>query len=867
MAITTDCYTRVTIVSEFAREKMVTSHLYEKRTIKCTTRSNKLKIITLNHPEMKPLTKNTKTNYILILLLFSSFLLAFPGFVNAQYIAKGRYVDSLESPIPFANILLLNSLDSTFVKGEITNESGVFSLATDKGGKYRVAVKFIGYEDYYSKEFTLNAASPTFEIGSIRAVEKAKELDGILVEAEKPLFEQKIDRMVINVESSIAASGGSVLDLLARSPGVTVDRMNNSVAMAGKQGVRVMINGKISQIPLEATIQMLEGMNADNIEKIELITTPPAKYEAEGDAGLINIVVKQQTDEGTNGNFSLFTGYGRKEKYGGNININNRSKKANVYGDYSFNNNVTEQLITADRIVNIAEGQRHIFTENNRSPFTRVHSGRVGVDWNISNKTTIGGIVSLSDRVWEMDAFANIKQELNGSNEGFVEMGTAEINEWTLLIGNLNIMHNFDDEQSLSLDIDRIDYVSNNPTNYSQRFFDESYSFSKLGNLTSRKETPIETWVGKVDYTKAIDKISFEAGAKASFSSLENDILVENIENGSVTIDEELTSYADMIENIGAGYVSATLDASDKIDLKLGLRYEHTITKINTLEEGNVVNRNFGGWFPSFFFQNTINENNSWVLSYSRRITRPSFFQIAPFVIFVDPYSFLSGNVKLLPSMTNALKAEYKYKSILLSLQYSHDKNSIAFFQPRTTPEGKQLGITENMDYRNNYSINLSLPFNITKWWEWQLNIAGNLINIRTDYLDLPVDLTIKNFTLNGAQKFSLPAKFTVEISGFYESKQLWGVSEMKAYGGVDFGLEKKFQNSQLRLAVTDIFDTNKWNFKTRISESNLNTQTLIDFETRVIRITYSKNFGNNKLKVKKRDATGSEEEQRRFQQ
>jgi outer membrane receptor protein involved in Fe transport len=490
----------------------------------------------------------------------------------------------------------------------------------------------------------------------------------------------------------------------------------------------------------------------------------------------------------------------------------------------------------------------------------------LGADWNIGKKTTIGGIVSLFDREWEMDAFANINQDVNGSTDGFVEMGTFEINKWTLLIGNVNIMHAFDDKQSLSLDIDHIDYISNNPTDYSQRFFDENFSLSNVSDLTSRKETPINAWVGKIDYTKVIDKISFEAGTKASFSSLKNDIVVENIENGSVRIDEDLTSHADMIENIGAGYAAATIDASDRIILKLGLRYEHTITKINTQEEGAVVNRNFGGWFPSVFFQNTINKNNSWVLSYSRRITRPSFFQIAPFVIFIDPYSFWSGNVNLLPSMTDAVKAEYKYKSILLSFQYSYDKNSIALFQPRTTPEGKQVGTSENMDFRNNYSVNLSLPFNITKWWEWQLNMSGNLINIKTDYLDKPVDITIRNFTINGSQKFSLPRQFAAEILGFYESKQLWGVSEMRAYGGVDVGLEKKFHNSQLRLAITDLFNTNKWYFKTNIPEGNLNTRNLFDFETRVIRITYSTSFGNKKLKVKKRDATGSEEEQRRFQ-
>ncbi|CAN5479219.1 outer membrane beta-barrel family protein [soil metagenome] len=814
---------------------------------------------------MKSSPKPFQKNHLLILLLLNAFFLAFPGIIKAQYIAKGRYVDSLETAIPYANVLLLNSLDSTLVKGEITNGSGNFSLATDKGGKFLVAIKFIGYEDYFSKEINLSEANPRIELGNIIPVEISRQLDAVVIEAEKPLFEQKIDRTVINVQSSIASSGGSVLEVLARSPGVTVDRMNMAVSLAGKQGVRFMINGKISQIPLEAVIQMLDGMSAENIEKIELITTPPAKYEAAGDAGLINIVLKQQTDAGTNGNLSLFSGYGRMEKYGGNINFNNRSKKVNLYGDYSFNNNVSTALWATNRVVNIAGDRFQIDNENNRDSYTRIHSGRFGADWNISKKTTVGGIISIFDRKWEMDALANIKENINYQPSGIIEMGTIELNKWTTLIGNLNLMHAFNDRHSISIDIDHIDYVSDNPTDYAQRNYNKSLELTHTSALRSRKETPINTWVGTIDYTKKSDKFTFEAGAKGSFSSLRNDIMVENIENGFVSIDEELTSHAEMIENIGAGYASATIDASNKIHLKFGLRYEHTITKINTLEEGNVVDRNFGGFFPSFFFQNTINKNNSWVFSYSRRITRPSFFQIAPFVIFMDPYNFMSGNISLLPAMTDAVKAEYRYQSILFSLQYSHDKNSISIFQPRIMEDGRQVNMAENMDYRNNVSANLSLPFSITKWWEWQLNMSGNLINIKTDYLEQPVDLTIKNFTFNGTQNFKLPNNFTAEISGFYQSKQLFGVMELKAFGGVDFGLEKKFQHSQLRLAISDLFNTNNWNLITTIPEENLDTRLFLDFETRVVRVTYSTSFGNRKLKVKKRDATGSEEEQRRF--
>jgi hypothetical protein len=338
------------------------------------------------------------------------------------------------------------------------------------------------------------------------------------------------------------------------------------------------------------------------------------------------------------------------------------------------------------------------------------------------------------------------------------------------------------------------------------------------------------------------------------------------VEEGITTVDTEFSSHAEMTESIGAVYTSVNINASKKIALKMGLRYEHTLTDINTLEEGNVVDRNFGNFFPSIFFQNTINPNNSYVFSYSRRITRPSFFQIAPFVLFVDPNSFTSGNVNLLPSMTDALKAEYRYKSVLFSLLYSHDKNSISIFQPKVSENGRIINTAENLDFRKNYSANISVPFNITDWWSWQVNMSANRIRVKADFLSEPVDITISNFSLNGSQKFTLPHQFTAEISGTYQSKQLFGIMEMRAFGGLDFGLEKKIQDSRLRLSFTDMFDSNKIYISASIPEENLNTRGVLDFETRIVRITYSSSFGNRKMNLNRRNATGSDEEQKRFQ-
>lgn len=786
--------------------------------------------------------------------------------IQAQLYVTGVFQDTKEAPIPFASVLLLNSADSTLVKGQISDDTGHFSISISDPGKYLVSATSIGYKELFTEVFHLNKNNSPMDLGRLVTGEDVMELGEVVIQAEKPLFEQKIDRTVINVGSNITASGGTALDVLERSPGITVDRMNNVISLSGKQGVRIMVNGKLTKMPIAAAVQMLAGMNAENIEKIELITTPPAKYEAEGDAGMINIVMKKTADLGTNGSYSVFTGYGKKEKYGGGINFNHRSKNFNLYGDYSYRMDVSKQIWNSERVVQINGNPEYTVVDNDRYPFERFHNGRLGFDWMIGNKTIIGGLLSIVDRKWDMDAFSNISQQVASNSLTFIEMTTKEVNAWKLFLGNISLTHDFSDNQSISFDFDHINYDSNNPTDYFQEFFDEQQNLSGVGALRSRKDTPINTWVTKVDYSAKIgERVILEAGAKGSFSKLKNVITVDSLGNGIWVPDASLTSDADMTDNIGAGYVSATINASPKIELQLGLRYEYTRTDIDTRMAQNIVDRSFGKLFPSLFINNKINKNNSWVLSYSRRVTRPSFLQLAPFVIFSDPNSFFSGNVSLLPSFTDAVKAEYRHKSILFSLQYSHDKNAISSFQPRINQDNKKVSSAENLNYMNNYSATLSFPIQVTDWWEMQYNLIGSLIKVKASYLQNPVELSVGNININASQRFNLPGGFTLEISGFFQSKQFWGVMEYLAFGSLNLGLEKKFNNSTLRASYSDVLSTNKWDWVTNLPTENLNSREIIKFDTRVFRLTYSKSFGNSKLKGKRYNQTGSEEEQRRF--
>lgn len=796
-------------------------------------------------------------------LLF--FAVCVPAICQAQLHVKGIVNIESGSPLPFASVLLLNSSDSSLVRGEVSADDGSFQIDVNSRGNYFVSISAIGYRDVSTNVFNLDESSSPVDHGPIVVIEKMEELSEVIVEATRPMFEQKIDRTVINVQSNISRAGGSALDVLQRSPGVTVDKMNDAIALSGKQGVRIMINGKMSRIPMSAVVQMLDGMNAENIDRIELITTPPSKYEAEGDAGMINIVMKKTEDIGTNGSVSFFSGYGRDVKYGGTLNLNNRTKKLNVYGDLTTRHDHSQQFLNTDWSVLIDDARNATTSNNDRKPYTGINTGTIGFDWTAGKKTTISGLFSVFDRRWDMDALANISQTV-GQSSSSGTMKTIEENDWLQLLGNLNVRHDFSKDYGISIDFDRIDYNSQNPTDYFQNFFDSQDNETTEGQLRSRKDTGIDIWTAAVDFTGKInEKVTVEIGAKESLSLLDNDIVVEELETGTWTADNALTSYAEMFENIAAGYASAKIRASAKMEFQLGLRYEHTLTNIDTRGQNDVVDRSYGKWFPSIFVQRKINEKNSWVMSYSRRISRPSFFQLAPFVIFNDPNNFYSGNIALLPSLTDVFKMEYRLKAIMLSLQYSRDKNAITLFQPRINEDNKQVSTAENLDYRRNISLVLSFPLQITKWWESQFNVAGIQSSIRAIYLDNPISLSIMNFNFNASQKFNISKTVTAELSGFYQSRQFFGVLQAKPFGSLDIGIEKKFANSSLRVSYGDILSTNKWDWSADIPAENLDTNVYIDFETTVVNVTWLVNFGNDKLRGKKSRRTASKEEQDRL--
>jgi outer membrane receptor protein involved in Fe transport len=801
------------------------------------------------------------------LLALSAGLLLLSPSGRAQALIHGIVADRSDKPIAGANVLLLLVADSALVKGTIAGEKGVYSFANVKPGNYILAFSGIGFEQKYSPGLTI-AGRENRDMGIQKLTESKTELATVTVAAKKPLLEQKIDRLIINVQGNITAAGSTVLDVLERSPGVIVDRQNNSISLSGKNGVVVMINGKINHMPLDAVIQMLAGMSAGNIDKIELITTPPASLDAEGNAGYINIVLKENNQYGTNGSYSLSMGYGNREMPQANISMNHRQGKFNIYGDYSFSRVHAEQDWNFYHLVANGGKVTETGTDTYRNTVRTNHNGRLGLDYQLNRKTVIGVLLSGYSNKWTMNANNAGNIIVNGVTDTILTIANTEKNLWTNYEANINLQHTFSDKEKLSLNADFIHYLDDNPNNYSYAYYDGSKNFLFNKQTQSTKNTPIRFWVNAADYSRKLGKgIDLEAGVKSTVSSFRNDVQIDNLLQNAWVKDPSLSARYKLQEDIEAAYASVDVAAGPKTDLKGGLRYEYTNSNLGSDSLKNIVDRHYGYLFPSLFITRRLNDNHSLSFSYSRRITRPTFNDMAPFVIFIDPSTFFSGNPALQPSLSDAVKADYTYKKYIFSVSYTYEKSPIANFNP-TIDSATNIETLSAVNLISNKTVALvlAIPLDPTPWWSLSFNATGIWQQTSAVYNNSFLRLNQENININTTQTFRLPKDLSVEVSGFYQTAGLFGLYKAAPFGSLDIGVQKKLNGKRgtLRLTYSDILNTLQFKIAVNRPDQNLVLSDRLAFVFPAVRLTWSRSFGNDKLRAKRERSTGSEDEEGR---
>lgn len=798
-------------------------------------------------------------NYFVYILLFSAFSCTH---LYGQHTISGKVTDNNNQALEFCNALLLNAIDSSLLNGVVCDAEGKFLIPNVKSGEYLIAYSFIGFETTYKSIEVLQ----TKDIGTISLASTGLNMETIMVTARRPMFEQKIDRMVVNVQNSITSAGTTVLEVLQKSPGVIVNRQSGTVSMSGKDGVQVMINGKLSYMPSSALLTMLDGMSSNNVDKIELITTPPAKFDAGGNAGYINIVLKQSPDEGLNGNLSLTMAAYYGTAPAASLDMNHRQGKLNLYGSYSFSRDAQTQFFEGYRRVSLQNKTTETNIISKREPSQLNNNVRLGLDYQLNAKTTIGILASGYNNKWSMDAENNSFTKINAVRDTNILINNEEINQWKHGMINTNINHKTEQSGDFSINVDYLTYDNKNPTNYQNTYNNSSGEFIKNEKTRSGKHTVIRILPVQLDHQINVNpKLSIESGAKMVISTFTNDVEVASLNQNQWLPNNEFTANYKLKENIYAAYSSFSYSPSNNNVFKAGLRYEHTSSNLGTEKTANIVDRRYGQFFPTLYWSHTINANQSFNLSYNRRINRPTFNNLAPFLIFIDPNTFISGNAALQPSISDGIKADFVYKSYALSVGYTHEDNTISDFQPDiNTQSNKQYFIAQNLHKTQTVNGTISLPISITKWWFAQTNLNANWQQVQGNYKERRIELAQFNFNISGFQSFTLTKNINFECSGFFQSPSLMGISKGKSFGMLNVGIQKKFENSSLKFGVDDIFSSMKWIMTIDLPEENIYTKTDLQFSRRIFKLTYTQSFGNKILKAKRNRSTASDDVQQR---
>jgi hypothetical protein len=784
----------------------------------------------------------------------------------SQGVIIGKVHDSQSKGLAFANVLLKSVPDSLLVKGIITDEIGNYVFSEVPKGEYFVEVFLMGYAKSYTPGFNFSGKEKN-DLGGITVVEEAQNLEEVTVVATRPFFELEEGKMVVNVANSISAAGLSVIDVLDRAPGVMVNRQSNSISVLGKDGVVILMNGQRFRMPLEAAYQMLAGLNSSDVEKIEIITVPPANYDADGDAGFINIVMKKDNAViGTKGSLTIGQGYG--SGYNGNMsfNLNHQGAKFNWF-----------VLLASTYVNQVAEweqyrGNNNGFEDIRIDTYTDRYSTRksinyqAGFDYKLGRNTILSGLVSGYNNSWEMTAYNTTKSSFSISPDTLFRMTTVEVNKWSHIMGNINLQHTFQNGHVISTNVDYLTYNNANPSGYTITNYNESNDLIGSQEFRITKDTPIELWVTDFNHSMKIGKsVAVESGIRATLSKFTNTVVFEEKFESDWQIDPKFTNDGFLNEDILAAFSSAKIKFDEKTSLNAGVRYENTKTNLITVSGEKIVDRHYGDFFPTAFLSRKINPNNLVQLSYGRRITRPTFNEMAPFAFFSDPFTFFAGNENILPTYTNTFKTDYSHKSWIFSLQHSTDQNVIARFQPTLDVETNTVFLkTENIDQRQTVSMMVAFPLKLTSWWETQNNFTANYQRVKSELNGEIYDVDQKGLQVVLTNTFTLPKNYTIELMGNYMSPSINGYYLGLSRGFLNLGVQKNFQKAGvLRLSCNDILETSQIRGRS-FEGADLDFYIRFKYEKRVFMATYTYQFGNSKIKGTRDRKVGSQEEQRR---
>ncbi|WP_257657061.1 outer membrane beta-barrel family protein [Parapedobacter lycopersici] len=806
------------------------------------------------------------TNTIKKLISTTFFFCFLSGLVCAQSIVRGTVVDEARQAVAMATVeVLAATADSTVVATIATDLEGRFEVQL-LPASYLLRISFLGYKPLVSGSVAV--VSGTADLGTHQLMVDDQLLTEVVINRPQRLVEQRSDRMVVNVENSILADGMTVLEILQRAPGVRVDNDGN-ITMRGKSGVQILINGKLSYLSEKELALLLKGTQSSSIKSIELITNPSAKFDAAGNAGLINIVMKSDRRSGINGTAHSFAATSRKPRYGGGLALNARHNRWNAVAGYDYSYRGEREYRTFLRQFNDAARPDSSKVSNQYSQTDEplaTHNAKFGIDYNADERLTLGAL-------WtgNFGSYKNLSEGYNdvafldGSMVSNALTDNKQVSLWNTQGLNLNLLRKIgprDHELSANFDYTYADYSAdqNLVSDFQQTAFQDAFTSVRRG------QTPSTTtvFVGKMDYLHHIGNgQKIEAGWKSSWIDADNNAMNDTLRDGSWIPDAGTSNHFRYREQIHAGYASYSLER-EQWHVMAGLRLEHTRTEGHQITADQLTERHYTQLFPNISVAYKPHADRSIQLSYSRRIQRPDYDDLNPFRYYVDAFVFWEGNPYLRPELVHAFELNAMLGSTLsAAVYYTYINDVMTSVLTQLPQQNVTIQSLQNIDGFYNVGVNLNYTLKPAGFWTSINNLNGFNNRYRGSFNGEIIDNAQWSATFNSINTFSFGNGWGAEVIGEYQTPQADGVFRVNAYGAVAAGLMKKLVQERLtvKLAATDIFRTMDYR-PTSVADGVVMRQRF-NLDSRIVTLSATFRFGQQ---IQARDRrTGSEDEQQRI--
>ncbi|MFV8352058.1 TonB-dependent receptor domain-containing protein [Flavobacterium sp. XS2P14] len=787
---------------------------------------------------------------LLTFLLLPLFCLA-----QASFKLKGKIV-SETIPLEWADVSISNS-EGKIIDGSTSKQNGSFEINLKKGS-YKIVITLLEFTDY-EKEFTIES---DMDLGTIILKESATNLKEVIIQSKKKTIEQKTDRLVYNLENNVTTVGGDALSAINTAPGVVVQ--NNTINILGKGTSRVMIDGRMIELVGEELNNFLKSISASDIKNIEIIGNPPAKYDAEGTGGLINIIMKK----------------GVHDSWKNTTTVSYDQNKYSIYtlrDNFFYNKNkfrFTASINAKTGYLNATEDLKMYFPDglSHMKSVTKVKtenlSGKLALDYDLSERTTIG-FQYLKDRN-NPDFKSDIRiEDYNTQNEldnvtlnnSYTNKGSRNQTYNAHLITKLDSL-----KRKLSFDVDYFNYSSKFDRNFVANNFTPEMTFvdiNQSGRNISNQD--IDNWSFKADMEHPLQALNLSYGTKMSFTNSVSDVLYFNTITGTPELDSNQSNRFKYTETNQAVYVNADKKLNEKWNFQMGLRLENTQTNGFSITLNQETENNYLKLFPTFYASYKKNENSTFSLNYGKRINRPRFDLLNPFRIYINSNSYSEGNPFLRPSFSDNFELAHTYKEILRTSVFVNAITNGYGVLFTSNPETNTQIVTRENYFKNlNYGIGESYSASFADWWssENSLYFLGAKTEFIKDINATPSNSLQIDFSTNNTFLLSKTTKLQIDFT--YTTPFKSGLYEVGYASSFDISFKQDLFNKTMQIAflANDIFNTSY--LKDFTSVINGVKQVYEQQESnRFVRLSMVYNLGNKKINAQQRDFGNKEENKR----